>query len=90
MHDSINCPCVDKSNCVIKQINAAKESAPSNNPYSNTYNHGCQNHTNFSWRSQNVENPQVYSSRPTPPGFQNQRYVPPSSHQAPFGSSDID
>jgi len=38
----------------------------------------------------NVENPQTQSSRPTPPGFQNQRYAPPSSHQAPPGSSDID
>jgi hypothetical protein len=33
---------------------------PKNNPYSNTYNTGWQNHPNFSWsNNQNVQNPQV-------------------------------
>jgi len=39
--------------------------------------------------SQNVENPQMQSSRPSPLGIQNQRYTPPSSHPAPYESSDI-
>ena len=54
-----------------------------------TYDHGWRNHPNHSWRSQNAENPQVQSSRPTPPGFQNRRYAL-FSHQAPFGSSNVD
>ena len=31
---------------------------PRNDPYSNTYNPGWRNHPNFSYRNQNVENPQ--------------------------------
>jgi len=90
IHASAKCPCIGKSDCMTEQVNAAQEFPPSNNPYSNTYNYGWRSHPNFLWRSQNVENPQAQSYRPTPPDFQNQRHAPPSSHQAPSGSSDID
>ena len=40
MHASIDCPCVGKFDCVAKQVNAAQEFPPSNNPYYNSYNHG--------------------------------------------------
>ena len=90
MHASIDCPCIGKSDCVTEQMNAAQGFPSSNDPYSNCYNHGWRNHPNFSWRSQNVDNPQAQSYRPIPPGFQNQIYAPPSSHQAPSRSSDID
>ena len=59
MHASINCPCVGKSDCVTEQVNVAHGFPQSNNSYSNTYNHGWRNHPNFSWRSQNVKNPQA-------------------------------
>ena len=59
MHDSVDCPCISKSNYVLEQVNAARGSPPSNNPYSNTYNYGWRNHFNFSWTSQNVENLQA-------------------------------
>jgi len=57
MHASVDCLCIDKSDYVTEQVNATQGFPPSNNPYSNTYNHGWRNHPNFSWRSQNVENP---------------------------------
>ena len=93
MHASAECPCIGKSDCMTEQVNAAQGFPSSSNPYSNSYNHGWRNHPNFSWRSQNVENPQAQSYRPIPPGFQNQRIASPSSHQtpqAPSGSSEID
>ena len=48
MHASVDCPCISKSDCVTEKVNAAQRFPPSNNPYSNTYNHGWRNHPNFS------------------------------------------
>ena len=48
MHASVDCPCIGKSDCMTEQMNAAQGFLPSNNPYSNTYNHGWRNHPNFS------------------------------------------
>jgi len=62
MHASVDCPCVGEFDGVIEKMNVA-EFSPTNNPYSNTYNYGWRNHPNFSWRSQNVENPQAQSSK---------------------------
>jgi len=63
------CPCVRKSNCVTEQVSLVQGFPPSNNPYSNIYNHGWRNYPNFLRRSQNVENFQTQSSRPNLPGF---------------------
>ena len=71
IHDFVDYACIGKSDCVTKHGNAVEGFPPSNNPYSNMYNHGWRNHFNFLWMSQNVENRQAQSSRPTPPGFQN-------------------
>jgi len=86
MHASVDCPYIGKLYCVTEQVNAAKGFPPSNNPYSNTYNHGLRNNPNFPKRSQNVENSQTQSSRPTPPGFQNQRYAPSSPIKLHLGA----
>ena len=40
VHGSVDYPCVGKSNCVTEQKNVAPGFSLSNNPYSNTYNHG--------------------------------------------------
>ena len=71
MHAFVDYPCVGKSDYVTEQINATQGFPPSNNPYSNTYNHGWRNHPNFLSKSPNVKNPQAHCSRPTPHGFQN-------------------
>jgi hypothetical protein len=45
-----------------EHVNAAF-SRPSNDPYSNSYNLGCRNHPNFSWRAQDSGNspPRLYN-----------------------------
>jgi len=40
IHSSIDCPYIAKSDCVSEQVNVVQGFPPSNNPYSNTYNHG--------------------------------------------------
>ena len=69
MHASIDCPSIGKFDYVTKQVNVAQGFPPSNNSYSNTYNHGWMNYPNFSRRSQNIENPQPQNIRPTPSSF---------------------
>jgi len=39
MHDFVDHPCVDKSDCVTEQVNSTQGFSLFNNPYSNTYNH---------------------------------------------------
>jgi len=90
MRASIDYSRVCKFDCATEQVNATLGFSLSNNSYSNAYNLRRRNHPNFSWKSENVENPQAQSSILTPPCFRNQRYAPPTSHQAPSGSSDID
>ena len=48
MHASVERLCIDKSGCMTEQVNVAQGFPPSNNPNSNTYNHGHKNHPNFS------------------------------------------
>ena len=50
MHASFKCPSIGPSDVVTEQVNAAQGFPPTNNPYSNTDNHGWKNHLNFSWR----------------------------------------
>ena len=69
MNASFEYPFVGPFDVFNEQMNATQGFPPTNNTYSNTYNHGWKNHHNFSWRSQNVENPQTQCSRPTPPDF---------------------
>jgi len=87
MQTSFECPSVGPSNVVNEQVHAAQGCPPTNNPYLNIYSHGWKNHPDFSRRSQNVENPQTQSSRPTPPSFQNQRYAPSTTSPTPSMSS---
>ena len=47
MHAFVDCPCIRKPDYVTKQVNAVQRFPPSNNPYSNTYNHGWRSHPNF-------------------------------------------
>ena len=47
MHASIDCPCIGKSNYMTELVIAIQGFSPSNNPYSNTYNHGWRNHPIF-------------------------------------------
>jgi len=61
IHASAECSCIGKSDCMTEQVNAAQGFPSFHNPYSNTYSHGWWNHRNFSWRSQNVENPRAQS-----------------------------
>ena len=88
MHASFEWPLVGLSNEVAGQLNVAQGFSPTNNPYSNTYNRCWKNHLNFSWKSQNVENPQA-QTRPTPPSFQNQRYAKPPPPPPPSMSSSL-
>jgi len=59
IHASFEYHSVGSSDVVNEQVNAAQGFSPTNNPYSNTYNHGWKNHPKFSWRPQNVENLQT-------------------------------
>ena len=54
IHASSDCSCIVRSDCVTKYVNKTQRFSPTNNPYSNTYNHGWRNYPNFLWRSQNA------------------------------------
>jgi uncharacterized phage infection (PIP) family protein YhgE len=75
MHQVNNCPtAVNYTNVSNEQVNVTF-SRPGNDPYSNTYNSGWRNHSNFSWKGQNAEN--------STPGPHNQA----QSNRQPYNSS---
>ena len=59
MHASFEYPSIGLSDVLNEEVNAAQGVPPTNNPYSNTYNYGWKNLHDFSWRPQNVANPQA-------------------------------
>ena len=59
MHTSFECPSLGPSDVINEHVNTIQGFPPTTNPYSNTYNHGWKNYPSFSWRCQNVDNPQT-------------------------------
>ncbi|XP_062150305.1 uncharacterized protein LOC133858859 [Alnus glutinosa] len=75
MHHVRDCPAVGQfSELSTEQANVAF-ARPGNDPYSNTYNPGWRNHSNFSWQAQASDNPM--------PQHSNQAFRPPSNIYRP-------